>query len=478
MNQFRWRLRLLTTVAVVTPLLLGLLVAQRAALGTLRAQLSGLVPADEVARVAGDVAGTYLGVAILVLLGGTVIGLTLGNLLSARVERLRSETAAQARTGAAAPLSRSRVTELNALAAAIEFLVGEFAERTSTLGRDREELALLVNAVSEGIMQVTADGRVVRANPAACELLGLPENVAGRTLASLVRHTELRALLDRAGRTGTVETVELAVEDHRLLIAARPLRDGAELGAVIALIDLTEVRRLEGVRRDFVANVSHELKTPLTSIRGYVETLLSDELPPEMQRQFLDVVQKNAERLHHIVDDLLDLSRLESGGWRPELQPVDAHATAEEVWLSCRDQADRKGLRFSAEGTGIMALADPAGLRQVYSNLYDNSIRHTPAGGSIKVVVAPARPRPGEATPWVEISVSDTGSGIPREAIGRVFERFYRVDPARSRSEGGTGLGLSIVRHMVERMGGEIAAESDLGKGTTVRIRLPALTRT
>jgi signal transduction histidine kinase len=275
------------------------------------------------------------------------------------------------------------------------------------------------------------------------------------------------------------------------------------------------VRRLESVRRDFVANVSHELKTPLTSIRGYVETLLADpDLPAELQRPFLEVVQKNAERLHHIVDDLLDLSRLESGGWRPELHDVNAIDVLQDVWSSCAERAGQKHITFVLPDSGFVVRADPGGLRQIFTNLLDNAVRYTPDGGRIEVrasstalngngrtphaptVVQPrdvpvARQRnapvaeqrgapaerldaPAAASSYIVFEVRDTGAGMPSDAIPRIFERFYRVDPARSRADGGTGLGLSIVKHLVESMGGDVAAESELGKGTTIRFRLPA----
>jgi signal transduction histidine kinase len=278
----------------------------------------------------------------------------------------------------------------------------------------------------------------------------------------------------------SAETVscEVTIDDRRLLVTARPIPgqgNGARSpgGAVVAFTDLTELRRLEGVRRDFVANVSHEIRTPLTSIRGYVETLLSDDLPADMQRQFLGVIEKNAERLHGIVDDLLDLSRLESGGWRPELRPLRALTVADDVWTGCQRRAADKHIEFRREGEDATVVADPGGLRQVLSNLFDNALRHTPDGGRITVRVRGGGTA-SDAGKLVAIDVQDTGSGIPRDSLPRIFERFYRVDPARSRAEGGTGLGLSIVKHLVESMGGDVTAESELGKGTTMRIRLPA----
>ncbi|NIR78506.1 MAG: hypothetical protein GWM92_07675 [Gemmatimonadetes bacterium] len=219
------------------------------------------------------------------------------------------------------------------------------------------------------------------------------------------------------------------------------------------------------MRRDFVANASHELKTPLTSIRGFAETLLEDEPPPELRRQFLRSIRNNTVRLQRLVDDLLDLSRLESGGWVARREEVDAVELARRVWGELDERAEEKGLTFEVEGEGL-AEADEQGLAQVLRNLLENSIQYTPEDGSIRVRVRSGAER-------VEIDVEDTGIGIPSSALSRVFERFYRADPARSREEGGTGLGLAIVKHLVEAMDGGVEARSALGKGTTIRVSLP-----
>jgi signal transduction histidine kinase len=239
--------------------------------------------------------------------------------------------------------------------------------------------------------------------------------------------------------------------------------------------------RLEGVRRDFVANVSHELKTPLTSIRGYVETLLSDDLDPAMRRQFLEVIHKNADRLHSIVEDLLDLSRIESGGWRPELADVGTGQIVSDVWDSLADRATQRGIAFEPPEIDATVRADRSALRQILSNLFDNALRYTAPGGRIRVRVFEGSgsgnggaPRTATGDGFVTIEVGDNGTGIPTDALPRIFERFYRVDPARSRAEGGTGLGLSIVKHLVESMDGDVSASSELGKGTTIRVRLPS----
>lgn len=472
MRPRRWPLRFVIPAAFAGALALALLVAYRSAFRTLNERLSDVLPPDVVQRVVQETSDAYFGAVFLVLLVGTVAAVVAGSALAAQIERVRAEIIARARGGRADErLRQSPVADIQGLGSAVELLTDETVGRIFDLSRERDELASLVDAVSEGILQIDPEGRVVRANPAATELLGLPRHPRGQAITTLVRNHELRRLLDSAARGGATTTREITLDDQRLLVVSRPFADSHTRGAVIALIDLTELRRLEGVRRDFVANVSHELKTPLTSIRGYVETLLGAELPAETQRQFLDIVQKNAERLHRLVEDLLDLSRLESGGWRPELRAVDPLATAHEAWTSCAERAAAKSLTFRAEGDALLAVADPEGLRQVFNNLFDNAIRHTTDGGRIDVHAGSAQTR---GALWSILEVRDTGSGIPRDALSRVFERFYRVDPARSRAEGGTGLGLSIVKHLIERMGGSVEAISELGKGTTIRIRLPA----
>ena len=483
MSRIRWRLRpLLFTgaAALMVPIVIG---AERMAEYALHRLASGA--GGSFGEVLADLRVAFAVLAALALLIAFVSAFLLGGRLGRQLRRLRTETAARSR-GERSSMTRTGVVEVQAAAGAIDLLATELEKRCDALAFERDELALLLNSVSEGILQVDAEGRIVHANPAARALLGLRGPSGRQPVAALVRNAELREVIERAANGANVPACEVTLEDRRLLVAARPL-GGVQLGegesltgAVVAFSDLTEIRRLEGVRRDFVANVSHELKTPLTSIRGYVETLLSDELPLDMQRQFLEVIQKNAERLHGIVDDLLDLSRLESGGWRPEIQHVDALEVVQDAWNGLRDRIGRKSIEFAPLGEPVAVLADPAGLRQVLSNLLDNAIRYTPSGGRITARVARVIEGPDGAgngvgaTGWVLLEIRDTGSGIPRDALPRIFERFYRVDPARSRAEGGTGLGLSIVRHLVESMGGDVAAESELGKGTSLRIRLPA----
>ena len=247
------------------------------------------------------------------------------------------------------------------------------------------------------------------------------------------------------------------------LVSSRLLDFG---GAVTTFLDVTEVHRLERVRRDFVANASHELKTPLTSIRGFAETLLEGDPPDELRAKFLGAIRDNSLRLQRLVDDLLDLTRLESGRWEVEPHPVLLSSAAEEAWAAYADRADSRSISFECEG-GVEVVADGQGLDQIFRNLLENALRHTGEGGTISVSASQ-----GDAD-LVQISVSDDGEGIPSRSLPRIFERFFRADSARAREVGGTGLGLSIVRHLVSAMGGTVEAESELGRGTTIRFTLP-----
>ncbi len=414
----------------------------------------------------GDVSwGTSILVGFFSLLLSIIVANQIAGILRALSHELRAHsTVADV---------RSPFRELKELRTTIRKLTDDAELRAGAAAAAERRFLSVLESISEGILQVGPDARFITANAAARELLGLPNDVAGRAVASVIRHSELRAAIERAATGASLEAIEILLDEHSLLISPHRFRrdhtGAVPPGAVIAILDLTEFRRLENVRRDFVANVSHELKTPLTSIRGYTETLLGEELPVETRKQFLEVIQKNTTRIQRIVDDLLDLSRLQSGGWLPDVQHVDVAALAEDVWAGC-EIGHRKNISFAVmAGAQTSVRADPGGLRQVFTNLFDNAIRYTPEGGRITVGI-----HGGTQNGSVTIEVVDNGSGISRDALPRVFERFYRADPARSRSDGGTGLGLSIVRHLVERMDGNVAAESDLGTGTTIRFTLPA----
>jgi len=315
------------------------------------------------------------------------------------------------------------------------------------------------------VLATDARGRIVTANTAARRLLGYASDQSLPDLRQLFHPKPARAAVDAVLSGTSVVDRELDLDGSTVLANARPLPSG---GAVLVLHDVTDLRHLETMRRDFVANVSHELKTPLTSIAGYAETLVSDTPDPTTTRRFLEVILGNARRMHRLVDDLLDLSRIESGGWEPEPESVDLADTAAEILESFAERARSAGVTLAVEVAPAAATltADPQSIRQILTNLVDNALRYTPPGGRIAV----AARREDRST---LLEVRDTGSGIPAEHLPRLFERFYRVDPSRSRADGGTGLGLAIVKHLVEAHGGTSSADSVLGEGTVIRARFP-----
>jgi two-component system phosphate regulon sensor histidine kinase PhoR len=357
--------------------------------------------------------------------------------------------------------STPRVREIRELAGTFDRMAEELQDRYRSLVSERDEMQALIDSMGEAVLALTEDARVLRANQAAIDLLDFPRPVNFAPIGTLVRQPDLRSLLEGAV-TRPFSAREVTLGDKNLMVSAR---SGGGGGAVVTFVDVTEIRRLEAVRRDFVANASHELKTPLTAMRGFAETLLEEDLPEELRKDWLRSLRTNTLRLQRLVDDLLDLSRLESGGWLARKDVVELRSLAQEVMSEFSAMAQERGIAMETRGSAL-ACGDEQGLEQVVRNLLDNAIRYTPEGGKVSLEIEGDEDQ-------VTVTVRDTGAGIPISALPRIFERFYRVDPARSRAEGGTGLGLAIVRHLVHAMGGEVWAESELGHGTAVIFTLP-----
>ena len=405
-------------------------------------------------------------------LGGLLAAMVLAWLFSRSVSRPIVELSAVARTIAAGQLDRrpqlAAPGEVGELASALHRMAEQLAARVDTLRQDDALMTALVDSLDEGVLAIDARRHVVRVNAAGRALLGArdaPPFPADR----LSRDATLRSALDGALAGHATDGAELRIGEKTVLLTARPLPRG---GAVLALLDLTAIRKLEAVRRDFVANVSHELKTPLTVISGFAETLAEDEPPAELRRQFVDAIRTNALRMQRLVDGLLDLSRIETGGWQPRPVRVSVESLLQETVDGIADAAHRKGVavRCDVDGGAEFVVADPLAIRQVLANLAENAIRYTRAG----TVRMTAR-REAEA---IVLVVSDTGIGIAPEHLPRIFERFYRADSGRARDVGGTGLGLAIVRHLVEAHGGRVEAASTLDVGTTVSVHLPIASHT
>jgi two-component system phosphate regulon sensor histidine kinase PhoR len=399
---------------------------------------------------------------VIGFLGATLLVLLFSQTVSQPIIELRDVAQAIAageldrRPALAAP------GEVGDLARALHRMTEQLAARLAALQSEEALLGAVIESLDEGIVVVSSRGDVVRVNERARLLLAIQASVPfSATL--LPSDRALRDELREATAGKTPEPVELTVRENKLLVTARPIPGR---GAVLALMDLTARRRLETVRRDFVANVSHELRTPLTVIRGFAETLRDGQLTVDDRARFVMAIESNAQRMQRIVDDLLDLSRYESGGWTPNVQLNDLAAVVFDVFAAAQLDAQSKGLtlRFDDDGAREVA-ADATALRQVLANLVENAVRHT-THGSITVLAS-------EDAGGTWLRVRDTGSGIAPEHLGRIFERFYRVDPHRARNQGGTGLGLAIVRHLVEAHGGEVTADSAVDRGTTISAYFP-----
>jgi two-component system phosphate regulon sensor histidine kinase PhoR len=412
----------------------------------------------------------------------TAIALGLARRMLRRLQRLVG-FASKLAAGEAPPyLAPERPDDLGVL----EAQLGEMARRVGgTIGElrvERERLEAILRGMVEGVLVTDLSGGVVLLNARARELLGLPFDASprGRPLVELTRDPALGELMRELAAGAGIASRDVTLSagtGPTLQVNAARLRgaDGEAFGFVLVLHDVTELRRLEVIRRDFVANVSHELRTPLTAIKGYAETLLGSAGDDrETARRFLAIIDRHSERLGRLIDDLLTLSDLELGRTPMRLNAVAVGSAVDDVLQIFAKPVARAGVRVEAQvATGLPPVhADGDRLRQVLINLVDNAIKYTPVGGQVLVRALPASG--AEHAGMVEIAIEDSGIGIPAQDLPRLTERFFRVDKARSRELGGTGLGLAIVKHIVQAHGGSLAISSALGQGTTVRVFFPA----
>jgi two-component system, OmpR family, phosphate regulon sensor histidine kinase PhoR len=376
--------------------------------------------------------------------------------------------------------------EIGELARTLDQLASGLSATLRELRAERDRLGRILEAMEEGVLVVDPERVIVMANPAARVLLlsgagsakdlaarrlHAEDNLAGRSLLEAVRNTEFESILDVTLRGRASASGEVAVDFPRarqLLVHAAPLA-GEPHGAVVVLVDVTEIRRLESIRKDFVANVSHELRTPLTAVRSAIETALTvlPQDPGEASR-FLAIADRHTERLTALVRDLLDLSRIESGGLVPSPEAVAAAEVASQVIEVFSGPAAKRKIRLRMDLPPDLPFvwADRDALVQVITNLVENAVKYGDEGGAVTISGA-------EENGAIRIVVEDTGPGIAPAHLPRLFERFYRVDTGRSRDRGGTGLGLSIVKHLVEAMGGSVAVHSQIGSGTRFTVTLP-----
>jgi len=363
--------------------------------------------------------------------------------------------------------------ELGELATVMNDMAVRIEGQLASLSAEKNRLNTILRGMGEGLIVCDARGVITLVNPAFHALFSVKEEVEGRPLIEISRHPALHRAFQQVivSKNERFEEITLTLaEEKSVLTHWVPLLAKGEIQGVVAVFhDITDLKRLERVRRDFVANVSHELRTPVTVIKGYAETLLTGVLneDPGQARRFVEIINSHSARMTNLVNDLLALSELESGGIALQLGPISLNGTFRTAQRLLESKAHHKGITISlaSDAEQQRVLADQGKLEQVLINLVDNAIKYTPAHGSIAISAV-------DAGNLLKISVTDSGIGIPPKDLPRIFERFYRVDEARSRELGGTGLGLAIVKHIVQLHGGSISVESTPGKGSTFSFTL------
>ena len=420
------------------------------------------------------------GIAFLIAVAPTVwiarrITKPLSDIVIAAQQLAKGDHTARIRTG-----SRD---EVSLLADTLNHMTDQLRTKIEELSEDRSQLLAMLTSMVEGVMVLDGRARVLQINPALERMFDVTRMEArGRPCSDVFRHPQLDTLVSTvlAKRMSEEDEILLHPSGRRLHIEASITESDRENEANVVLIfhDMTELRRLEIIRKDFVANVSHELRTPLTSIKGYIEALLDGAKDdPETSTQFLNIILKQSDRLNLILEDLLQLSKIESGQVLFKREPLHIQSVIERTLAMIKPMADKKGHRLVSfvEDNLPAVLGDEDRLMQVLSNLLDNAVKYTPEKGTITVAAHPVFDDAEQSAIAiaVELSVTDTGLGIPEGDRPRVFERFYRIDKARSRELGGTGLGLAIVKHIVEGLGGRVWAEANTPTGSRFVVRLP-----
>ncbi|MEK6680969.1 MAG: ATP-binding protein [Nitrospirota bacterium] len=364
--------------------------------------------------------------------------------------------------------------ELKELSEILNEMSEEFKKRMDEMDEDKARLSTILSTMSEGLLAIDCKGNILLANSVLSEMFGFKgTSVIGRSYLEIIRHNQLNDIIREVlkERQNVIREIEQFFPEERYFAVYASVAEGIKEGGVCAVFifhDITKIKRLERIRKDFVANVSHELRTPLTSIKGYTEALIDGVIDDSNKaKEFLNIISNHTERLNNILTDLLQLSYIESGQYKPKASNINLRTAVEKAVALLKTNIEKKGFAIDIQvPEGLIVAADEDKLNLAFVNLIDNAIKYTPEKGRIGIK-AEARGKE------VMVSVSDTGIGIPKEDLARIFERFYRVDKDRSSELGGTGLGLSIVKHIIDAHGGRVWAESELNKGSSFYFTLP-----
>ena len=408
------------------------------------------------------------GYALVIALGvALILAWIVSTLLSGRLHAVASAAARYAAGDLSRPTGEYGDDEIGQLGRVLDDAVREVGKRVREVGRERNRMEAILASMAEGVIVVDEQGRIQLANPSARSMLGIGAALGDRYL-HVMRHPDVVAQFDAAiaGRE-SLETEIVAANGRVLAARAVPLEHGG--GAVLVLYDITRLRQADHVRRDFVANVSHELRTPLTAIRGYAEALADDTLAVAERNRFLEIIGRHTQRMELLVQHLLRLARLEAGHEPVERAPIEVAELFDMTVADLRPriEARRQRVTTSVAPGAERLVTDGAKLEDILKNLVENAVNYAPEGSEIRLE---AERRNGR----VELRVLDQGPGIPVADLTRIFERFYRVDKARSRESGGTGLGLSIVKHLADRIGGQVHATNRPEGGARFTVTLPA----
>ncbi len=424
-------------------------------------------PLDEVGAAVANVHRGIGFASAAALIAATIIAFAMSSRMAESVERLRS-VATRIRAGDLEARTHVETSdELSDLGDALEGIAANLSTTMTALHSGHDLLARVLESMKEGVLVLDGEDRLILANSAARDMLSLGREHEGRQLLEVIRHADLFDHM-RAARSGDTRDLELdGIPGRRLLVRAVAL-EGIEDRVLGVFADVTDLRRLETMRRDFVANVSHELRTPVAALLGAVETLRDIAPSNDSARQkFLDIIERNGIRLKNLVQDLLELSRLDAQKAQADLDEIDVRALVELVvgWFQERARERKMTLAMHLPASAATVRGHRRSLEQVVANLVDNALKYGGEGGRIMI----ATTSEGE---HVILTVQDSGPGIAEEHLPRLFERFYRVDAGRSRDVGGTGLGLAIVKHLVEAMGGSVSVSSEPTRGTTFTVKL------
>ena len=433
------------------------------------------IPLSRVEEELARVRSRFVGIGALIAGLALAVTLALSQRYGRKVRELQEAAARLAEGDLSQRLPAPDSEELAGLAESFNRMAAQIESRMQEVVRQRNQLEGVLSSMQEGVIAVDPEERVLSLNPAAARWFDLPlERARGRSLQEVVRNLAIQKFVARSLKSREPAEEDMAVfqNGERILnVRSTPLQGAGSgtFGSLIVFNDVTQLRRLEDMRRDFVANVSHELKTPLTAIKGFVETLHQGQADPEEARRFLGIIAKHVDRLNVIIEDLLMLSRIEDESERAEIKRVsvrlhDVFANAVQI---CRPAAEAKAIRIRVAGDETLtASVDPVLLEQAVVNLLDNAVKYSDPEREVEISGRAAERE-------ILIHVRDQGVGIERRHLPRLFERFYRVDKARSRAVGGTGLGLSIVKHIAQAHGGHVSVESTVGEGSRFTIHLP-----